>query len=810
MANFKYVPIALRIQTKKNALNNEDGSDDRESADDPSDYETHSASGILFADETSLTCFALTCSPFLPKTPNSNPDPKYNPSSNPNSEPNPGSNNMSQTSTTSILVTCQTSISAHSVTWLPFSVYKTVDLETVNRTLGCAFLGRGNKNKSEYRLGPANASGEYNWDVTLSMLTYGEDNEGEKGESKKRIQSLLQFWNFQEWASFESLDVSYSVDNSYCNDKHDNSSSSSYKNYRSSGNNAQSLFSSRCVRVESSPFALVNPAVFVSHVVRTTLAYVAPDPGSGSAMGSSSYSKSPYFSQLPLSALRQDDKLGKGRQLQQVPNREQDQQSGLQRLQQRNNSSCVLSYRTSKPGLYLLDGRFLDGMEGGVVLLDGDDKSSDGLPIKEKRNIIIGLVIGQLEKTSGEGDLQACVPWQVIEAVIETELGVDINNKSNNNNSNVNSPPTSISPSPDWVHFNGVVLIETENRYGHLAWGSGIVVNSFLSTTFSQNSPDSSNGSSPSDNPDPRPNPIPPKYIITNNHLFNNNPTSITVWYSETQPRGEKVELLGVPLPGIDIAILSCPFSNSSPSSPCTTDYNAGFDGYENKTKSCIHAAELYTKKLTQGQKVCSMGYGLIYPRWGPWSSHGPHRTSGSLGSYGYHESRVLQPLLSNGYISNIVEMEVFEPSNKAPTQTSQAQTMPSTKNDSEEGKLNQVMAVCTSSCWNGSSGGAVFDAVSGKVVAMMTSNGKVACNDKGPSGDKEFSGNGARSKVIPELAFAIPAQVLRLAIDQINNDLMSGQVSKSTSGKNDRKVNPRIKLLWDLKETHKSFQAKL
>lgn len=127
--------------------------------------------------------------------------------------------------------------------------------------------------------------------------------------------------------------------------------------------------------------------------------------------------------------------------------------------------------------------------------------------------------------------------------------------------------------------------------------------------------------------------------------------------------------------------------------------------------------------------QVTSIGYGFHYP-------------------HSLKESK-LKPLYSVGIVSQVISLPV----------TSKSPSFP-------------VMIVCSAKCWNGSSGGAVFDELSGnKLVGIMASNGKM--NDSG--------------EVIPEMAFLIPAQLIEYAL----------------SLKSPIKVLKNLERLWKLEQTH-------
>lgn len=208
--------------------------------------------------------------------------------------------------------------------------------------------------------------------------------------------------------------------------------------------------------------------------------------------------------------------------------------------------------------------------------------------------------------------------------------------------------------------------------------------------------------------------------VVTNSHMVESGYRRVTAWVSQT--RSVELTEIGNPLPGIDIMFFKVNWDGSKPEG--------------------VHAAELYRgTTYKHGQEIYSMGYGLIYPRMA-----GGHRLP-------------IQPMRSAGTVSNVVELPLLE---------------------GEEART-PVMLVSSACCWNGSSGGAVFDARTEAVVALMTSNGRV--NETG--------------QVIPQMAFTLPAAVIRRALAMLHGKEQPASI-----------VNPKVVLLWQLKETHESLMA--
>lgn len=344
------------------------------------------------------------------------------------------------------------------------------------------------------------------------------------------------------------------------------------------------------------------------------------------------------------------------------------------------NISYISAGENDKIQFILSDTRYLDGMDGGSAFISNSTAESVRC---------IGLVAGALKKHSGEGDMTVIVPWSTVLKYVTkhvkhvpSQLSSDL------------SVTDFVIP---WLSFNGVLMIEVQYTNVRKGWGSGILLDD---TT-----------------------------VVSNMHLLGNNHQSATAWISETEY--VPLEILGNPLPGLDIMFfkLTKPIS-SSKSKPVT----------------------LYKGSYKVGQPVRSLGYGLIYP-------HG----TGSL---------PFQPLTSNGIIARSVCMDLYRDFDLA-TRSVEVSDSGSQVQAQAKSK-DHVLLVSTAGCWNGSSGGALFDAATGHVISMMTSNGRV--NETG--------------EVIPQMAFSLPSEVLQHAWDLLKN----GQK---------KKVSQRVTSLWKLEETH-------
>lgn len=142
--------------------------------------------------------------------------------------------------------------------------------------------------------------------------------------------------------------------------------------------------------------------------------------------------------------------------------------------------------------------------------------------------------------------------------------------------------------------------------------------------------------------------------------------------------------------------------------------------------------AALASSLPPQGTAVRSVGYGLFYPQ--------------SL-------DEDFRPLSSTGILARVFSMPVVDGDDAAAP----------------------ALVVSSAGCWNGSSGGAVLDERTGKVVGVMMSNGK-----------DQISG-----EVLPDMSFVIPANLVRRALVLLRD-------GRSVS------CTPQSRKLWKLRETYK------
>lgn len=204
-------------------------------------------------------------------------------------------------------------------------------------------------------------------------------------------------------------------------------------------------------------------------------------------------------------------------------------------------------------------------------------------------------------------------------------------------------------------------------------------------------------------------------YIITNEHVLKYNELK---WLRISVPNNpylkislEDVEIIGSPIKGYDISFIRLRKANRS-----------------------LHPARLCTNGQSQveslqvGQLVKSIGYGLFYKHQSP-----------------------LTPFYSEGRINSLASLEI------------------------EEGCQELALVLVSAGCWNGSSGGGVFNE-NDELIGIMTSNGKLS--------------NG---EIIPNFTFMIPITIIEKCLFKIANDLAPMNATQ------------KVMDLWTLKNTHKN-----
>lgn len=202
-------------------------------------------------------------------------------------------------------------------------------------------------------------------------------------------------------------------------------------------------------------------------------------------------------------------------------------------------------------------------------------------------------------------------------------------------------------------------------------------------------------------------------FIITNEHVLKYDELkSLTVSVPSDQYLRitmKDVEIIGSPIKGYDISFIRLKKPNHS-----------------------LYPARLCTNSQSQveslkvGKLVKSIGYGLFYKHENP-----------------------LVPFYSEGRINSLASLEI------------------------EEGCQELALVLVSAGCWNGSSGGGMFNE-NDELIGIMTSNGKLS--------------NG---EIIPNFTFMIPITIIEKCLFKIANSLAQMNATQ------------KVMDLWTLKNTH-------
>lgn len=414
----------------------------------------------------------------------------------------------------------------------------------------------------------------------------------------------------------------------------------------------------------------------------------------------------------------------------------------------------------------LSDIRYLDNMEGGIVFLDSSNE-----PESLNNDLYsIGMVGGSFKKLNGQGDLLLIITWDLILNILQSiflsdgKLSLTKIKELTINNDELNElrihprapfpyvgnpiqfqPPITKIKTSSFIESNNSNLqkkFEKEQQqlidnynpiqsivsitietFNSVCWGSGIL----LSDTI----------------------------VVTNRHVINNyDKSSITIWFSNS--KSSRIFDIIKPISDFDLVYLQliekCPINYNKP-------------------------AKLCKRSILKGEKVKSIGFGLFYPLINPMQlstdlqrREGEEINDGKL-NLNLNPMDFLQPLISQGVISTLISLPLFPPN---------------TKNMIQNPNL-PIMAISSAGCWNGSSGGGLFNS-NNELIAMLTSNGKL-----------ESTG-----EILPFLSLGIPIYgIIDYGFNLIN--------AKNNLGLNvciyddkEIKINSDIKKCWDLKPTHK------
>lgn len=324
---------------------------------------------------------------------------------------------------------------------------------------------------------------------------------------------------------------------------------------------------------------------------------------------------------------------------------------------------------------YLTDTKYLENMCGGVVYFENTLES-------------IGLVLGNLRKVNGDGELTIILSWTLIWEMINTHG--PMNGRFNLNKlqatqilKNKSSQVTS--------HVSSVLPIVTIDKYNNTTWGSCIY--------YKEDT------------------------IITNNHV-------VKPFLKESNVRCYIYYKPEMSIQIISQQDIKTPF----------LEFDLSFITLSSEQIRSVkesHKPITFSNSLKIGQNVTSQGFGLFF------------------------NPKIIRPIVSKGIINASLSI---------PTSLS-----------SDTG-VDSVI-VTSSSCWNGSSGGGLFNSKQ-QFMGMICSNGQVKVTSATGQPESEVS------EKLTRLVFVLPLQTINFCFDYIMNPL------KVT-------INPKIQELWNMRSFH-------
>lgn len=293
------------------------------------------------------------------------------------------------------------------------------------------------------------------------------------------------------------------------------------------------------------------------------------------------------------------------------------------------------------PNFLLSDVKYLENMAGGVVLEDG---------------MIVGLVLGNLKKLNGDGDLVVVIPWKNIAQTLhlqsipqkittDNENGVHSLHIQVNENTLLRKAQERAFQKRNQEKVFPVVVSADSGT----TWGSCVIYNS---TT-----------------------------LITNTHVLEpylkSRSGEITI-YCNGEPVNISKDQIRTPYPEIDLSFINL---------------NQHIQVETTKSRNYLTGDEVYTK-----------GYGLFIDKANP------------------------APLVSRGHINTIFPLEL-------------------------SGDMVNSLIVTSSSCWNGSSGGGLFDE-NDNFIGLICSNAQVLAQ-------KPFGDQGRLLEKLSKVVFVLPIELI-------------------------------------------------
>lgn len=288
---------------------------------------------------------------------------------------------------------------------------------------------------------------------------------------------------------------------------------------------------------------------------------------------------------------------------------------------------------------FLSDLKFLENMAGGVV--------------SSTKGAVLGLVLGNLRKLNGDGDLTVILSWtRIIEAL------------------NVNFSPLTLSYDPKALsQISCVFPIFLDQREERISWGSCVFIDN--------------------------------NTLVTNLHVvdpFLQNPDIRC-----------RVVINNIRYIDISRSAVIVPFKN----------LDLVFIRISDEQKKLIGSSPAKLGESRFKSEVCSVGYGLFY------------------------NDQLHRPLISTGHVSALKLTRAFRTGPVIPT-----------------------MTIASSSCWNGSSGGGLFNSDQ-ELVGIICSNAQVFI----PSTERDRRktkklGNVKQTEKVPLFCLSIPIELVMACYD--------------------------------------------
>lgn len=343
---------------------------------------------------------------------------------------------------------------------------------------------------------------------------------------------------------------------------------------------------------------------------------------------------------------------------------------------------------------FVSDMKYLENMIGGVAMQDAHKS--------------LGLVLCNVRKRNGDGELVVIVPW--------TRLDRERSERLFETDNAASCPTKKILASPvNGLHQTVFLVVVEDQNTQSMSWGSCVYYNS--------------------------------NTIVTNDHVISSNQVSPRIRIqinrsvavhlqtngvsSSYDPRLWAADQLISPHKGLDLCFIKLSKHN----------------------QQILKTLKLPDSNITadpckSGDEVTAVGFGLLM--------------NPLLNSNGLSKSIYLQPLASKGVVSTVLDLPLYVGSTP-----------------------KQSLIVTSASCWNGSSGGGLFECKSGAMIGIICSNAQVYLPEMGFRGESKD-----KTEKVPTFSLCIPANVITAVYKQI----MSA---------NTRQLDPSIVGAWKLLQTH-------